>query len=88
MNAKKVLDANRGKVDEVTFKLVRLIRKRNDIVRKITRAKKELGLPMLDVQREKELIKKVREVAKQEGVDPDLIEQITKILMEKSRGLN
>ena len=87
MNPKKVIELNRGRVDEITYELVRLIHERDLVVKKITRAKKELDLPMLDSNREKQLVKKVRNMAKRQGVDPKLAEKITLLLISHSRGL-
>lgn len=87
MNPKKVIEFNRGRVDEITYELIRLIHQRDLVVKKITRAKKELDLPMLDSNREKQLVKKVRNMAKRQGVDPKLAEKITLLLISHSRGL-
>ncbi|MCL5419854.1 MAG: chorismate mutase [Candidatus Marsarchaeota archaeon] len=82
---KKTLEDSRKSIDAITREMVRLIRKRDLVVRKVIEAKRQLGIPALNAVREKALIRKARDMAEKAGVDPLLMEKITRLIIDNSR---
>lgn len=82
---KKTLEDSRKSIDAITREMVRLIRKRDLVVRKVIEAKRQLGIPALNAVREKALIHKARDMAEKAGVDPLLMEKITRLIIDNSR---
>ncbi|XOB41457.1 MAG: chorismate mutase [Candidatus Nealsonbacteria bacterium] len=85
MKSEKIIQKNRKKLDEITRDITKLIAKRNRIVLKIGKIKKQFGLPVTDLKRDKEVIKKAKTIAKKTGVNIDAIEKIIKILIKHAK---
>ena len=61
----------RGKIDRVDDELVRLYGERMELAREIGRYKREKGLPVLDTERERNLLNRVGEKAGAENENGD-----------------
>jgi chorismate mutase / prephenate dehydratase len=66
----------RKKVDELDTEIVRLIANRNAVTRDIGDEKREAGKPVEDKPREKEVLTKVKKLARIENLNPEEIEKI------------
>jgi chorismate mutase len=87
MDAETAIKVNRKEIDKTNQALVKLIKKRDDAVKRVTRAKKQLNIPMIDPERERIVIENSRRLAKKIGTDPEVVEKVMKIIIVHSRGL-
>ena len=78
------LDELRVELDKIDEELVNLIAKRVELIPSIAEYKKAKGVARVDDERESQLIEAKRKLALELGVNPDLIEDIFKRLIEES----
>lgn len=78
------LEALRSALDRVDQELVRLLADRQALVARIGEAKVDSGRPLRDFRREKEVLEGVRATAIQEGMDPSLVEQVLRLLIQSA----
>ena len=78
------LKALRNEIDEIDSKLVELLAKRRAVTTKVGELKSQVGMPIYAPEREAELITLRRQQAMEEGVSPELIEDILRRLMRDS----
>jgi len=74
----------RAELDSVDADLIAAIAKRQALVAEIGRWKHAQGKQLRDFQREREVIAHVRARATAAGLDPDIAEQVLKLLIESS----
>lgn len=74
----------RDKIDEVDQQLVDLLSKRLALVSEVGEIKSEHGLPIYVPEREVAMLEKRRAEAQEQGVPPDLIEDILRRIMRES----
>lgn len=74
----------RFKIDEIDEKLLGLIIERLKTVKKIGEVKRENGIRVIDRNREKEILMKLTEAAKNKGLNPEVIKKVWRMLMEIS----
>ncbi|MFH1030187.1 MAG: chorismate mutase [bacterium] len=75
------LEELRNKIDEVDKEIFLLLKKRFEIVKKVGEYKKANNLPIRDLKREEDIIKrKVREI----GMDKELVERMYRLVFEHS----
>jgi chorismate mutase len=87
MDAIKTMKENRKKIDDLNYGILKLISQRDSAVRKINLAKKKLGLPRVNLKREKEVIAKARAMAKKLKTNPQLAEKVMEAIIAHSRKL-
>lgn len=75
----------RKQIDKVNQKLIRVLAERFRITQKIGEYKRKHNLPPLDKEREKQILEKNRILAEKLGLDPELVEQIFKLIFKKVR---
>ncbi len=80
-----VIKKNREMLDKITDDLIKLVYKRGKLVSEIGKAKKHLGIKVVDSKRESEVLETAREKALAAGVDQNLISEILKLLIKDSR---
>lgn len=85
MNQEKIIQKKRKKLDQITEDMVKIIRKRNKVVLEIGKVKKQIGLPITNLKRDKEVIEKAKLISVRKGVDPDIVEKIMRILMKYAK---
>lgn len=78
---------DRKRIDQITEKLVRLIRERDKAVIRIGVKKKRLGLTVKNRKREEAVLRSARAMARKHGVDPQLVGRIMLMLIRHSRNL-
>ncbi len=81
MRPKNVIEKNRKKLDKITEQIIRLIRERNDAAKEIGRAKRKLGLPVVNLKRRAGVIKNAKKLARKLKVDVNVVEKIMRILI-------
>ena len=75
------LEDLRRKIDETDAKIVRLIAERIRIAEEISKEKKEKGKPVMDTGREETVLKNVKNIAREEGMREEEIENIYRQIM-------
>ena len=78
------LDQLRRKLDEIDANIISLIAERQFNVEQIGNVKLSTNSPTRDYQREKQVIDKVKNHAKEHGLDPDIAQQIFELVIETS----
>ena len=81
------LDELRRDIDRVDEVLVRLLNERARCVCEIGRLKKELGISIYQPDREKDVLKHVREVACEGPLGPDAIVRLFERIIDEARRL-
>ncbi len=79
------LDQLRRRILEVDEELVALIGERKALVQEIGRVKKEQGLPVLDPAREAAVVRRAVEMARNRGLDEELIRDVIWRIMASAR---
>ncbi len=77
----------RKTTDEIDIKIIKLLSERLKLARQIGQEKKESEKPIEDRQREAQVIKNVRDLAKKEGVSPEDVERIYKLVIKASKSV-
>jgi len=85
MNLQREINSLREKIDKITEKIIRLIGQRQRVVLEIGKIKRQLGLPIIDSQRDKEVFKKIKFIAGKEKIDFQIIEEIFRILIKHAK---
>ncbi|MDD6178201.1 MAG: bifunctional chorismate mutase/prephenate dehydrogenase [Ruminobacter sp.] len=82
----KRLEELRNQIDKVDQELISVFAKRLALVKEVGKVKSEIGTPVYVPEREFSLIQKRREEAKNQGVSPDLVEDVLRRIMRESYG--
>lgn len=78
------LNLVRNEIDEVDRELIKLMKKRLNLVAKVGEIKRDSGVPVYAPNRESEMLKKRRLEAENEGIPPQLIEDVLRRIMRES----
>lgn len=78
------LDLLRKKLDEIDENIISLIAERQFNVEQIGNVKLSTNSPTRDYQREKQVFDKVKKHAKEQGLDPEIAQQIFELVIETS----
>jgi prephenate dehydrogenase len=79
------LKQTRDHIDAVDREIVRLLAQRTGLAQRAARAKAELGAPVLDTNREAEVVGARRQWAEELKVDPDAVADVFRAIMTMSR---
>jgi len=79
------LDELRVKIDGINEQIIQLLAERAEVSKQIAEEKKSIGKEIYDPEREAQLIIKIKTLAKEKGLDEDLIENIFKQIMDNSK---
>ncbi|RUO28852.1 bifunctional chorismate mutase/prephenate dehydrogenase [Aliidiomarina sedimenti] len=82
--AKPSLDALRARIDSIDSELVRLLAQRLQVTGEIGEIKSQLGQPLYVPERERVLLAARREEARQQGINPQLAEDVLRRVMRES----
>ena len=74
----------RKKIDKLDEELVRIIAKRIALIPDVANYKKENNIPRYNPERENEVIEEKRKLAKELNINPDLIEDLFKRIIEEA----
>lgn len=66
----------RAQIEEVDHKMLKLLQKRNELVRQIGEVKKSMGLPIGNQELENQMLEKYTQTAEQLGVCPELVQNL------------
>ena len=79
------LDALRAEIESVDAAIVALVGRRQALAREIGEHKRRLGMPVLDPPREAAVVRRVAELARQNGVPEEAVRELFRRLMAVSR---
>ncbi len=79
------LNSLRRDIDAIDAQIVGLLANRQDVVRHVAALKKARNLPVYHPAREEDLISSCRQEAENNGLDPDLVEEIYRTIIRGSR---
>ena len=80
----KLIRKNLNKIDQ---KLVELIAKRQSYMPAVGKYKEQNNLPINQTKREQEIFDSLKKLAKQEKVNPELIQKIFKLIMTDAKNI-
>lgn len=72
----RALEALRARIRAVDEELVRLVGERRALVLEVGRVKDDAGLPVLDPSQEAKVVRRAAELARDAGVDEELVRDI------------
>ena len=81
----KELNEIRNMIDRIDDSIIDLLSTRKKLVEQIALLKKNLNIKVIDNKREKELLKRLKEKARQKGLDEKLIDTVYEIILKNSR---
>lgn len=70
---------------KIDHQIIQLVSKRMSLAGRVGRLKKKAGLPIRNLRREQDTLRRIRSQARIHKVDPLLAERIIKILIKASR---
>ena len=79
------LDKLREQIREVDRELIRLVSARRDLALEVGRVKEAKGLPVMDPAQEAKVIRRAAELAREMGVDEELVRDIVWRIMAAAR---
>ena len=79
------LDQLRQKIDAIDDRFVSLLAERRELVEEVIQLKKKYRLPVYHPAREENLISQRRKQGSGEGLDPDFIEELYRLILRHSR---
>lgn len=83
--AQDELDRLRARIRAVDEELVRLVGERRALVLRIGATKEALGLPVLDPSQEARVVRRAAQLAREAGVDEELIRDVVWRIMASAR---
>lgn len=78
------INNKRELIDNIDDEIVALLRRRAELAREISIAKMKAGLPVQDIDRERQVFKRVRRLAA-DAIDPEAIDSIYVSILAESR---
>jgi chorismate mutase len=79
------LEALRARIRDVDTELVRLVGERRALVLEVGALKEELELPVLDPSQEARVVRRAAEMARDQGVDEELVRDVVWRIMASAR---
>lgn len=79
------IEEMRKQINDVDIEIIRALTKRMDIVKMIAQYKQDNNLPVLQKEREKELLLARKKLATELGVDELFVENVFKRILKESR---
>ncbi len=74
----------RNEIDKINSKVLDLLNKRMNLVKKIGKRKKKLDIPVRDESREKEIYENLDKLADEKNIDRQFVREIFKKIIDKS----
>ena len=75
----------RKEIDKIDNSIVDLLERRKKTIKKIASIKRKLNAPIIDEEREKNIIKRLRKLSKEKGLDENFIACIYEEIIKNSR---
>lgn len=81
------LNSLRNKINKIDVRLISLLAKRQSMMPIVGEEKRRNGIEINQPKREKEIMSKLEEIAKAEGLDIDLTRKIFKAVFKNSKDI-
>lgn len=87
INKKKKMNLEqlRNKINRLDEEIIELLIKRKKLIGEIGKIKKLLNKPIIDEEREQEIMERLKNLAKEKGLDENLVCPIYEIIIKNSR---
>lgn len=82
-----ILETLRQKIDKIDNRILSLIAQRFQMVKKIITVKQKLHKPIIDRQREKEILKRIEQRSEKLNISVILIRKLYKLIFDESKNL-
>lgn len=82
-----ILETLRKKIDKIDNRILSLIAQRFRLVKKIKTVKQKLKKPIIDMQREKEILKRLEQKSEELNLSVNLIRKLYKLIFDESKNL-
>ena len=79
------LDGWRGEIDQIDQEILLKLAKRKEVSAKVMQWKQENNVPLLDTQREEELILLLKKSADPLGLDEAFVQKLYQIILEDAK---
>ena len=79
------LDNLRNEIDSIDNSILELLSKRKKTITKIASIKKKLSKPIIDNERENQIVERLKKLSKENGLDENFIISIYKVILNNSR---
>ncbi len=80
-----MIEKLRKEIDSIDNNIIQLLSKRKGIVKKIADIKRQENKPVIDKEREHEIIHRLKKLSKEKGLDEDFIGSVYEIIINNSR---
>jgi chorismate mutase len=81
----KEIDNLRKRINKVDIEIIELLAKRRVLTNKIGKIKRDLGITIIDKQRENDIYSKLKQYAKRHHLAPEYVTSIFRIIIRNSR---
>ncbi len=75
----------RRKIDKIDNEILNLILQRLELVKKVSNEKQKRNIPVVDPERESQILTNITKMAKMKGYDEGSIEKIFKIIINSAK---
>ena len=82
---KEELTEWRKEIDEVNSKIMNLLAKRKEIVKKVGEYKKKRNIPICDTKREQDIYKRLEELAEDKGLDKEFVKNLFELIIKQAK---
>ncbi len=80
-----MIEKLRKEIDNTDNNIIQLLSKRKGIVKKIADIKRQENKPVIDKEREQEIINRLKKLSKEKDLDEKFIESVYQIIINNSR---
>jgi chorismate mutase len=82
LNYEKEIAPHRQNIDRLNVEIISKIKERVDVAIEIGIIKKKHGKPIKDIERERQILNKVRKISNAYEINPDVIERIFREIIQ------
>ena len=79
------IEEARKDIDKMDDNIIELLAKRKNLIKEIASIKKELNKPIIDEDREQEIIERLKKISKEKDLDENFISSIYEIILNNSK---
>jgi len=79
------IEEARKEIDKIDDNIIELLAKRKNLIKEIASIKKELNKPIIDKEREQEIMERLKKISKEKELDENFISSIYEIIVKNSR---
>ena len=84
-NLMEKINKSRKAINEIDEEILKLLSKRKNLIEEIGKLKNSLDIPIFDKKREEEILDKISQKAKKQGLNKEFIEEVFSVIFKNSR---